>query len=230
MLGGLALCGLPPFGTYVGKSLAEDAMTKGGYDWGGLVFVLVSAMTGAAVLRAGLRVFYGAGAIRRQRDDRGGQEGESEDPETHGRQTMDHTPPQLVATIVVLLVGGLAAGVAPHVASIASDAGHRVLDGADYARQVLHLRAAAPLPREAVTPWTGKGLVLGLLSTLLALIVAVASVYSDRLPRVAERLGAMLASPLRGLRTLHSGHLGDYVAWLVTGVAGLAALVGLPLA
>jgi multicomponent Na+:H+ antiporter subunit D len=34
---------------------------------------------------------------------------------------------------------------------------------------------------------------------------------------------------LSGLRRLHSGHIGDYVAWLFVGVAAFTALVGVPL-
>ena len=34
---------------------------------------------------------------------------------------------------------------------------------------------------------------------------------------------------LAGLRRVHSGHVGDYVAWLFVAVAGFTALVGIPL-
>jgi multicomponent Na+:H+ antiporter subunit D len=41
------------------------------------------------------------------------------------------------------------------------------------------------------------------------------------------------ALPLRrvltGLRRVHSGHVGDYVAWLFVGIAGFTALIGVPL-
>jgi hypothetical protein len=33
---------------------------------------------------------------------------------------------------------------------------------------------------------------------------------------------------MTALRKIHSGHIGDYVAWLMTGVVTLAAFVGLP--
>ncbi|NSC25010.1 hypothetical protein FM076_29180 [Streptomyces albus subsp. chlorinus] len=57
-LGGLALAGLPPFGTGLGKALSEEAA-------GGpltVVFVLVSAATGGAVLRVAGGVFLGLGS------------------------------------------------------------------------------------------------------------------------------------------------------------------------
>jgi multicomponent Na+:H+ antiporter subunit D len=34
---------------------------------------------------------------------------------------------------------------------------------------------------------------------------------------------------LTGLRRVHSGHVGDYVAWLFVGVAAFTALIGVPL-
>lgn len=33
---------------------------------------------------------------------------------------------------------------------------------------------------------------------------------------------------MHGLRVLHPGHAGDYVAWLVLGVAALGLMLGLP--
>ncbi|MFF4953042.1 complex I subunit 5 family protein [Streptomyces chattanoogensis] len=56
-LGGLALAGLPPFGTALGKAVIEES--AGG--WATALCVLVSAATGGAVLRAGARVFLGLG-------------------------------------------------------------------------------------------------------------------------------------------------------------------------
>jgi multicomponent Na+:H+ antiporter subunit D len=64
---------------------------------------------------------------------------------------------------------------------------------------------------------------------VLAAIVAVASAYSSRLLplRRGRRAGAAVVG---ALRAVHTGHVGDYVAWLLVGVAGIAALVGVPLA
>ncbi|WP_063797984.1 proton-conducting transporter membrane subunit, partial [Streptomyces sp. 150FB] len=58
MVGGLALAGLPPFGTGLGKALTEEAA---GAPLTAL-FVAVSAVTGGAVLRVAARVFRGWGA------------------------------------------------------------------------------------------------------------------------------------------------------------------------
>src|SRR3954469_19025276 len=57
----LAAASLPPFGPFAGKTLVEDAALKAGYPWLPAVMVVVSALTGGALLRVGLRVFFGVG-------------------------------------------------------------------------------------------------------------------------------------------------------------------------
>ncbi|TMK70888.1 MAG: NADH-quinone oxidoreductase subunit D, partial [Actinobacteria bacterium] len=49
-LGVLSFAALPPFGTFFGKSLLEDGLTKEGYGWGIAALIVSSALTaGAAV-------------------------------------------------------------------------------------------------------------------------------------------------------------------------------------
>lgn len=60
-LGGLLLAALPLFTTFAGKSLLEEAASGTDYNWLIAVFILVSAVTGAAVLRVSGRVFLGWG-------------------------------------------------------------------------------------------------------------------------------------------------------------------------
>ncbi|WP_354645203.1 hypothetical protein [Kitasatospora camelliae] len=62
--------------------------------------------------------------------------------------------------------------------------------------------------------WTPAGLALDLLSALLACALALTSV---RRPTPTH------GPALRRLRHLHSGHLGDYLAWLALGIAALTA-------
>jgi multicomponent Na+:H+ antiporter subunit D len=61
ILAALLLAGLPPFGPGLGKALAEHATESPPLI---ALFVLVSAVTGGAVLRVGLRVFAGRGPGR----------------------------------------------------------------------------------------------------------------------------------------------------------------------
>src|SRR5207249_2503578 len=107
--GGLALSGLPPFGPGLGKGLAEDAATHAGFAWLSAVFVLVSALTGGAVLRAGLRVFAGLGSPAQPRHPSQETSGENEAPE----KPITGTPVVMVGTSAALLIGSLAVGLIP---------------------------------------------------------------------------------------------------------------------
>lgn len=64
--------------------------------------------------------------------------------------------------------------------------------------------------------WTPVGVLLGLASTALGLALAAVAVTRPRLLAVPDR-----AQPLRRLQ---SGHVGDYVAWLLVGTTLLGAL------
>jgi multicomponent Na+:H+ antiporter subunit D len=57
--GGLAVAGLPLFGTGVGKGVIEDAARAAGYGWVIPVLVVASALTGAAVLLIALEALDG---------------------------------------------------------------------------------------------------------------------------------------------------------------------------
>lgn len=70
---------------------------------------------------------------------------------------------------------------------------------------------------------------LGLLSALLAVGAAALALWAPRLPDVVRSAAAPFAPVLSGFRRVHSGHVGDYVAWLFLGVAAFAALVAMPI-
>jgi multicomponent Na+:H+ antiporter subunit D len=216
----LALAGLPPFGTALGKSIAEDAASTSGYPWAAALFVVVSAATGGAVLRFGARAFLGWGEApdREQLAYGGPTKGEPES-ELPGR-----TPITMLAAMALLLVTALAVGVVPGIGKAAAHAAERVIDGTGYAGQVLAGEPPAPLLPEPAAAWTGVGVWLGLLSTVLALVVAAAGLWSRRL-----RWASLTEPVIRRLHGIHSGHIGDYVAWMFAGMAVLLALVGLPL-
>lgn len=220
--GGLALAGLPPFGTALGKAVTEEA--AGG--WATALFVVVSAATGGAVLRAGARVFLGLGPVTgsgagtaRQAgaaDDEAAEEttGKAEEPETSGRLT--RVPASMLAVPTALLAGALAVGLVPGLRTGTGHAADAFTDQAGYLAAVLHGRATEP----ASTPpphWTTAGVLWGLLATALAVGLALLAV---RRPPVAEP--ARWTTPLR---RLHSGHVGDYVAWFLAGVTLLGVLV-----
>ncbi|WP_458249128.1 complex I subunit 5 family protein [Streptomyces sp. MAI_2237] len=193
-LGGLALAGLPPFGTGLGKAVTEEAV-------GGpltVVFVLVSAVTGAVVLRVAARVFLGLGP-RPEEDTEYETSGSGEQPET-GRR-IRRVPDTMTAVPAVLLAAALAVGVAPGLAGVVAHGVNEAGAGG----------AVVSAPH-----WTPAGVVLALASTVLAGGLAALAVARPKL-----LAGAYRAS---GLRRLQSGHVGDYVAWMLVGTALLGAL------
>jgi multicomponent Na+:H+ antiporter subunit D len=253
VLGGLAVCGMPPFGTSLGKAVAEEAAGHTGH-WLTAVFVLVSAVTGGAVLRAGLRVFAGVGprpeealgeeARRRTREPEGkpvstdpagghgaasshsvdsaesssssdsaGTRGD-EPPETGGR--LRRIPLTMLAVPAVLLAASLAAGIVPQWATAAAEAARLFASHESYESAVLD--GVTPPPAHGPPAhWTSVGVLLGLLSTVLGVCAALLGLRRSTQEDATERL---LRLPAR----LQSGHIGDYVAWTVAGVALLALL------
>ncbi|GAB7059150.1 complex I subunit 5 family protein [Streptomyces mexicanus] len=197
-VGALALAGLPPFATGLGKAVSEEAV-------GGpltVVYVLASALTGGAVLRVAARVFLGLGRRPTAEDEREREEdktsGGSEEPETCQRLT--GVPATMRTVPAVLLAAALLAGAVP---GFAEAAGHAVEEsGSPGVFSSAH--------------WTASGVLLDLLSTLLAAVLA----------GVAVARPGLLSAPgwALPLRRLQSGHVGDYVAWLLLGTALLGAL------
>ncbi|MFJ7073955.1 complex I subunit 5 family protein [Streptomyces sp. NPDC098781] len=193
-VGGLALAGLPPFGTGFGKAVTEKAA-------GGpltVLYVLASAITAGAVLRVAARVFLGLGP-QPQDDTEYRTTGEGERPET--RHRLSRIPDTMTAVPAVLLAGSLAVGVAPGFGEVVSQAVNEAGSGG----------AVVPAPH-----WSPAGVLLDLVSTALALGLAA----------VAVTRPGLLAAPDRALplRRLQSGHVGDYVAWLLVGATVLGTL------
>ncbi|PNG91560.1 hypothetical protein SMF913_27025 [Streptomyces malaysiensis] len=94
-------------------------------------------------------------------------------------------------------------------------AGALLTDTGGYRRTVLDGRAAAA-PVYVPPHWQTTGILFGLLSTALAITLATLAVR-----RPVHTGTAALLAPLRRLQ---SGHIGDYVAWLVAGTALLTVL------
>jgi len=195
-LGALGLAGLPPFGTALGKSVTEEAV---GHVLT-VLYVAVSAVTAGAVLRVTARVFLGLGP--RPREPRGSEgyetTGSGQRPETRGRLT--RIPDTMTVVPALLLAAAVAVGVAPGLAHVVAHAVNET--GSAGALTSVH--------------WTRSGVLLGLVSTMLALGLAAFALTRPRLPAAPGRAPA--------LRRLQSGHVGDYVAWLLVGTALLGAL------
>ncbi|MCU1490729.1 MAG: NADH/Ubiquinone/plastoquinone [Acidimicrobiaceae bacterium] len=225
-LGGLALAGLPPFGTGLGKAISEHAGSAAGYGFVPVLFVLVSALTGGAVLRASGRVFLGLGHPPDMSDE---DQERSPGDEQRPAGRLNPVPATAFVAISVLFAGSFVLGVLPGVLAAASRAGSAFVDASGYARAALGGSSALARP-PALEGWTAEGILLGFASTVLAALFALGALFGapvrDALPGAVR---STFRIPLQCLHRLHSGHVGDYVAWLVAGVVAVAALVGVPL-
>ncbi|MDX6359223.1 MAG: multicomponent Na+:H+ antiporter subunit [Nocardioidaceae bacterium] len=215
VVGGLALAGLPPFGTWAGKAAFSTALAGAHAGWLEVVLLLVSALTGGSVLRAGLRIFAGLG----EEPDPG--------PDTHEQPEGDHPPRRDVLRVlvppVVLMCVGLWLALGPGVAASAASAGATVVDQQQYSAAVLG-GAHLALPAGHVEPlWSVTTVALGLLGAALATGFALASLWPSRLPGPLSVVRRPWHSTQRVLHAVHRAHVGDYVSWVLVGFAVLGA-------
>jgi multicomponent Na+:H+ antiporter subunit D len=214
-LAALGVASLPPFGSFLGKALLEHGASAAGYGWVVPVFVAVAILTGAAILRAGGRVFLGLGEVEPPPES--GDEGEPPGETEPGR-----TPAVMALPAVAFLSAALAVGVIPGMAGAAVRAADRFLDRGAYAGEVLFGGAtSSSVPPPGIGPHWYDWLYAGISCAGAAGLAAVLLLRPDAL-RAARR-------PLAGLRALHSGHAGDYVAFAVAGAAVLGGLCAVTL-
>jgi multicomponent Na+:H+ antiporter subunit D len=219
LLGGIALAGLPPFGTWAGKAALSTSFGESGVTWLEVVVLLVSVLTAGSVLRAGLRIFVGLGDV----PDPGPDTHEEPESETPAPSDLLRTvvPPFLLLLIPAVSVfwAGLAHGVAT--------AGASVADPSAYIGAVLSGTTLTEPPVDAAPLWTGASVGLGVLSACLSVAFAALMLWPGRL-RSPGFARVRYRAAIRGLHEVHRAHIGDYVSWVLVGFAvlGAALLVG----
>jgi multicomponent Na+:H+ antiporter subunit D len=214
LAGTLGLVGAPYLGVYAGHDLVDQAASEAGRAWVSPLLWLASALAGAALLRAWGRIFLGRGDAD---DPLLGRELEEAPPERR-----DASRPALVAVAAALLTIGLAISLAPGLSERAVRAADRFRDRPAYAREVLLGVAAPRLPplSSSVQPASAETLGYAIGGVALAALLAGCALYRRRLPvPVGVVTGRILLPPTVALKALHSGVVGDYVTWVVVGVA-----------
>ncbi len=209
--GALGLAAAPPFATALGEALITDHA-----HWAQLVFLAGGTLTGAAVLRSGMRIFLGWGDPPIV-DEASKIDELPETREEDNRVFPYHWLPAAFCVVLGAALGwlpGVRPGVLEAAARLASQSGyiHTAYSGAG---------GFVPAPAFPVQSVEGAAL-RGLLALALAALLAATSIFRLRLPR-GLRIGAFLEGPLTALRTLQSGHPGDYVLWLTCGLAGVGS-------
>lgn len=215
-LGGLALSGMPPFGTCAGKALIEDAAERLGHRWISLVFLISSALTGGAVLRAAAALFLGWG------HDINTEAHTPKKEETETEKKYRRAPLVMLAPVGFLFLLALAVGVWSALAQEARRSAAGFQDQAEYRSVVLFGQAFPPLDEPEQPP--PRGYLMGVASAFAAAMLAVGASFRHRLPHALRRIGRIGKPILSLFHTLHSGHIGDYVVWIMVGVAVLGGL------
>jgi multicomponent Na+:H+ antiporter subunit D len=223
-VGGLFLSAMPVVTTFFGKSLVDAAALEGHYPWLPALFVVSSMVTGGAVLRVTGRVFLGWGGSRPETSDQPqASEAREAGEESEETATRDHTPPLMLIVPAVLLAAVAVIGLIPGLVPGIERASDHFSDHAAYARWVLqgaapHFGTVATSHVETFDYLYAAGATVG------ALGLAALSLWGQSLREyVPSSLLGSMRGALSGLRELHSGHIGDYVAWWTAGAAALGA-------
>jgi multicomponent Na+:H+ antiporter subunit D len=225
-LGGLAMAGCPLFLSATGKSLVEEALPEPLRQVVVVVLVGSSILTGGAILRATARVFLGLGRDVHDTAARAPTHGDEE------RESRDERPPgarwgMLTPPLVLLLTAfGLGLTVNQTPLGQVESAAARFMDQSGYIARVLDGRLlTAGLPGEVGSVEASpSSTASGLVSTVGAIALAAAALGLLRVPRrIGRQVEHMVEVVARPLRAIHSGHVGDYAAWLLLGVLAFAA-------
>jgi len=215
-LGGLLLAGAPPTALFLGDSMLDHALK--GHAVARAALALSSVLTGAAVLRACGRVFLGWGP--REPDAPGGGETD-EEPETD----RGPIPWSMWLPAVLLLALAFASGLVSRGAA-GRDAA-RMLDPHAFAAQILD-GAPPALPAPPPEEPLGPGLLHAAGTVVAAAALAGLTLGRKRLPQAVRGAVASVWSPAAAaLRALHTGEVGDQVAWLTLGAAILCGALAL---
>jgi multicomponent Na+:H+ antiporter subunit D len=225
----VALCGFPYLGLNGGEGIAVRAAEHQHLGFISYVMLCGSILTGGAVLRALAEVFLGL---------------EAKQPEAHRTpshenrevdQKFNRPPIVMLAPMVLLLAIGVGLGTVAGVEKAANGGARMFVDHPGYASAVLDgthadrtVLSAANDRSAGESDQTDRwpAILHGLLATGGAVLLAVLSVFRGRIPHAIRRSSRAIFSPiLRPLRSLHSGHIGDYVAWLLFGVALFGGLM-----
>jgi len=202
---GLLLSGLPLGLLGMGTNLIEAAAHEAGKPWVIFVVAFGAACTGGAVLRATGRIFFGWGAVA----------GEEERAPTEEEREKADRPLwlMLLPTVLLLMLAVTGASAAQHFAYTAAWPFMHPDNAAllNAAPSQIRLPIATVLPPAAISGW---------ISVAAALWIAAFNLARKNLPEFITRTAKTVLHPLfAGLQALHSGLLGDYVAWLTVGLA-----------
>jgi multicomponent Na+:H+ antiporter subunit D len=223
-LGGIGLIGLPYVGSYVGHAAVDEGATLHHLTWIPPLLMVASAVSSAAILRAGARVFLGWGP----KEDALLTEQPPEDPAEREASTAG-----MLSVTAALIVLGLVVSVVPGLQQRAEHGADRFRDRAGYAERVLHGKPMKEPPARlpfVVQPTTTASVLYGAGAGVLTLLGVFFGLWRNRLSEGLRRAAGRIAEPpIAVLKEAHSGIIGDYVMWITVGTALLGGVWALTL-
>jgi multicomponent Na+:H+ antiporter subunit D len=216
MLGGVGLAAAPPLALLLGEAAAEHAGEISHLHGLSLLFLFGGAMTSAAVFRVGMHTFFGWGDGTLS--DRAAEIGEL--PETKPEDRRLRFYHVLAPTLCIALA--IAITFIPGWLHTLRDAAAAMANQAAYLHTT-YTGQNVPLTQPSWRNEIPSTAVHALLAVVLAVLLALSSVFRNRLPRTL-RAGAFLEHGFRPLREMQSGHPGDYVLWMTVGIATFGSM------
>ena len=218
-LGAMGLAGVPPNLTFLGEHAISDAATLLHQGWIHVVFPFSGALTSAAIFRVFGRVYLGLGskgAITPGKHI-------PEDRETEGPHR--RIPAVMIFPAFLLVTAALALTLTPQLQHATLTAARTMANTYAYQARVLD---AKHIPNDAA-PETSSPLRPTLISSLCSMTAGLLLAGWALSPAWPGRLRAFAPAQacMRGLHSLHSGHVGDYVAFLTFGAAAFGIILGL---
>ena len=218
VIGGAGLVGVPPFGTFLGKALIEESASDAGYGWLVVVFVLASGVAAAASLRAFARIFLGWDPPPAP----------VAQPHAHYETAEERarTPLVMLVPVVVMVALGMGIALAPGLVEGTEHAAARFVDTPAYGDQVIDGIAAGPAVELEAEHHGYAAAIMASVATAVVSVAVTALLMGRRwLPRGAAVLLEHVNRAAAPLRAAHSGHIGDYIAWLTVGLATFGGIL-----
>jgi multicomponent Na+:H+ antiporter subunit D len=220
LLGALGLTSIPPFLNFLGEAQIDSGMESSHLRWLSVIIIFSAALTSAAVLRVGCRVFLGWG--ERDEDAKSAAARIPMQRESHGH--LFSTPATMFVPAALLLLLAMTLSLIPSVRAVVQEAADTMLN--IQANHSLVLKAAPWVPAVVIEPTnTVPSFWNELLTIVIAAVIALWCLFQNATGRLGRRVANVLGYLLQPLRAIHTGRIGDYVAWFVFGIAAYAGLL-----
>jgi len=220
LIAGLGLAGLPPFGTFLGESQIEHSAEALGLGWISIVFYLAAILTAGAVFRVWAHVYRGWGKVGAAE-----KKGAKKIHDLRETRRGHPRPFEMHFAAAVLVALAIAVGMIPGLEHEADTAALLMQDRAGYQARVLD-HAWLPVIEAKETPRSEvASLARSTVVTVLAFAFGMFAIsrYWPKKGFFSRPFVLVVAT----LRKAHSGHVGDYVAFLTFGVAAFGIVLAI---